>query len=128
MTTSTKPGLLKVVQYSAGAVAALVIVQALMGAGVVISEHTFKDAHGGIGMLTAACAAVCTVASFMWKGQGGNPGLVGHSIATAVLCLAQVGLGYSEVRGVHIGLGFLILVAGVALAAIAFNKPTKTAA
>ena len=128
MTTSTKPGLLKVLQYSAGAVAALVIVQALLGAGVLISEDSFKDAHGGIGMLAAAFAVVCAVASFMWKSQGGNPGLVGHSIGTAVLCLAQVGLGYSEIKGAHIGLGFVLLAAGVALAAIAFNKPTKTAA
>ena len=71
---------------------------------------------------------VATGSEIMAAQEGGNPGLVGHSIGTAVLCLAQVGMGYREIKGAHIGLGFVLLAAGVALAAIAFNKPTKTAA
>ncbi len=94
-----------------------------MGVGVLIAEDTLKDSHGIVGMVTSAFACVAAIASILWMRQGGNKGLVGHAVGTAVLTIAQIGLGFAEMRGVHIALGLLILAAGTSLAAIAYNKP-----
>lgn len=88
---------------------------------------TIATVHSVVGLLTLVAAAVATVAAFINKSRGGNPGLAFHILGTTVLILVQYGLGEMissfALVIVHMVLGFVILLSAIGMATLAFRKP-----
>ncbi|HNM96461.1 MAG TPA: hypothetical protein PKK40_00800 [Marmoricola sp.] len=118
---TTVPSLLR---QSSIAVGVLVMTQALLGLVLLVFSDSLKDVHKYIGMATMLAAIVAAVAAIMWKRNGGPTGLMAHAISTAVLAIAQFGLGEmgDDMRGLHLFVGFLVLGAGLGLTAMATRK------
>lgn len=80
--------------------------------------------HGYIGLATIVAGVVASVAAFINKKNGGNPGLAFHVLGTTVLIVVQYALG--EIGGfvvIHMVIGIAILISAIAMATLAFRKP-----
>lgn len=97
--------------------------QLVLGMLTLGDEGAYKGVHGLSGNLTALVAVIAAVAAVLWKRQSGNTGLMAHALATAVLAVVQIGLGEMELRTLHITVGLLVVVAGIALATLTLRKP-----
>lgn len=88
---------------------------------------TIATGHMVVGLLTLIAAVVATIAAFINKSRGGNPGLAFHVLGTTVLILVQYGLGEmmssSALVIVHMVLGLVILLSAIGMATLAFRKP-----
>ncbi|HYF47475.1 MAG TPA: hypothetical protein VD926_14775 [Acidimicrobiales bacterium] len=125
--TSGRPGLLTAYRWLAGASAAVVVVMAYLAGH---SDRLFGTGdiglHGYLGELLFAVAVVMVVLSFLTQTRGV---VVGHAVAFAALCFAQVGLGFVgrdtlEAAAWHIPNGVLIM--GVAVAHVSLLLPGRT--
>jgi hypothetical protein len=84
------------------------------------------EVHGYLGELLFALSVVMVVLSFLTQTRGV---VVGHAVAFAALCFAQVGLGFVgretlEAAAWHIPNGVLIM--GVAVAHLSLVLPGRT--
>lgn len=83
--------------------------------------------HVVVGLVTLIAGIVATIAAFINKTRGGNPGLAFHVLGTTVLILVQYGLG--EMMSsfalviVHMVLGLVILLSAIGMATLAYRKP-----
>lgn len=117
----TKSPVLTTLQLSALATALLAVIQTVLG--TMIMTGTWMASHQMIGFVTFLVSIIAAVAAFLWMRRSGNTGLFMHAAGMAVLFLAQVGLGEAGARGVHIVLGFLVLLGSLALVTLAYRKP-----
>lgn len=108
---------------AAGLLGVLCAAQLVLGMLTLGDEGAYKGLHGMSGNVTALVAVIAAVAAVLWRRQSGNTGLMAHALATAVLAIVQIGLGEAELRTLHITLGLLVVVAGIALATLTFRKP-----
>jgi hypothetical protein len=116
-----RPGLLTTYRWLTIVSAVLVVVMAALAGH---SNRLFGsgdiEVHGYLGELLFALSVIMVVLSFMTQSKGV---VVGHAVAFAVLCFAQVGLGFVgrdtiEAAAWHIPNGVLIM--GVAVAHLSF--------
>jgi len=123
-TTTGRPGLLAAYRVLAGVSVLIVLVQAAL-AGRHINLGAGIELHGVLGNIVFTLAVVMVVLAFMTQTRGV---VVGHAVAFAALCFAQVGLGYvgretAEAAAWHIPNGVLIM--GVAVAQLSLILPGR---
>ena len=127
-TTPDRSGLLTTYRVLAGLSAVLVVVMAaLAGHSTRLFGSGDIDVHGYLGELLFGVSVVMVVLSFMTQTRGL---VVGHAVAFAALCFAQVGLGFVgretiEAAAWHIPNGVLIM--GVAASHLALILPGRAA-
>jgi hypothetical protein len=114
-------GTLTFLQISALLVAALGVLQAVLG--LVIVSGSWVTWHGDVGNLTVVVTLVAAVAAVLWRRVSGNTGLMMHAIGMLVLAVAMVALGEMGLRWPHVAVGVLFLVGSVALGTLAYRKP-----
>ncbi|PWH05089.1 hypothetical protein DEO23_14940 [Brachybacterium endophyticum] len=105
-----------------GAAGLLVVVQALLGFGLLGNLGALFPVHQGIGYLILLATVVAAVFAVLWSRAGGNTGMMMHAIAVAVLALIQIGIAETGVIWLHVVVGLLILVAAVALATLSLRS------
>ena len=84
------------------------------------------EVHGILGNIVFTLAVVMVVLSFLTQTRGV---VVGHAVAFAALCFAQIGLGYvgretAEAAAWHIPNGVLLM--GLAVAHLSLILPGRT--
>ncbi len=126
MTTSTNSPSLLILRITACLLAALSIVQAVLG--FVLLGGGAPQLHKIIGMASFAISVIASIAAVLWARPSGNKGLMFHAIGVMILAVAQVGIGEAGLAAgglqtVHASLGVLYLVAAVALATLSIRKP-----
>lgn len=118
---------LTLLQINAAVVALCVVAQAVLGAIMAFGDASFGQTHRIIAMVTMLVAIIAAVAAFLWKRESDNTGLFGHAVGVAVLAVAQFGLGEMHAMTAHYVIGVALLLAGVALATLAYRKPEGSA-
>jgi hypothetical protein len=125
--TGSRSGLLLTYRILAGLSVVLVLVMAVLAGR---SSRLFGtgniEVHGYLGELLFAVAAVMVVLSFMTQTRGV---VVGHAVAFAALCFAQIGLGFVgrdtlEAAAWHIPNGVLLM--GLAVAHLTLILPGRS--
>lgn len=122
--TTGRPGLLTAYRVLAGLCVLIVLVQAAL-AGRHLSLGAGIELHGILGNVVFTLAVVMVVLSFLTQTRGV---VVGHAVAFAALCFAQVGLGYvgrdtAEAAAWHIPNGVLLM--GLAVAHLSLILPGR---
>jgi len=122
--TTGRPGLLTAYRVLAGLCVLIVLVQAAL-AGRHLSLGAGIELHGILGNIVFTLAVVMVVLSFLTQTRGV---VVGHAVAFAALCFAQVGLGYvgrdtAEAAAWHIPNGVLLM--GLAVAHLSLILPGR---
>ena len=122
--TTARPGLLTAYRVLAGLAVLIVLVQAAL-AGRHLSLGAGIELHGILGNSLFAIAVVMVVLSFLTQTRGV---VVGHAVAFAALCFAQIGLGYvgrdtAEAAAWHIPNGVLLM--GLAVAHLSLILPGR---
>ena len=107
---------------SAVLVAAGTITQAVLGLITAFGNTSVLGFHSIVAYATTVFAVLAAVAGFLWWRKSRNSGVLGHTLSLPVLALAQIALGEMGLEGIHIGVGFLFLVAAVSLVPIAFKR------
>lgn len=124
-TVSPSPRQLGLLRTASLGTATGAILQLLLGGFQITAQNpTILTIHGIVGLLTILAGVIATVAGFVNRGRGGNPGLAFHALGTTVLLLVQYALG--EMGGfmiAHIVIGIVILGSAVAMATLAIRKP-----
>lgn len=123
-TTTGRPGLLTAYRVLAGLSALLMLVMAAL-AGRHVSLGAGIELHGVLGNIVFTFAVIMVVLSFVTQTRGV---VVGHAVAFAALCFAQVGLGYvgretAEAAAWHIPNGVLLM--GLAVAHLSLILPGR---
>ena len=123
-TAPVRSGLLVAYRVLAGLSALLVLVMAAL-AGRHLSLGAGIELHGVLGNIVFTFAVVMVVLSFVTQTRGV---VVGHAVAFAALCFAQVGLGYvgretAEAAAWHIPNGVLLM--GLAVAHLSLILPGR---
>lgn len=105
-------------------VTVLVLAQAAMG--MIINAGSSSSAlltvHKMTGYMAFIAGILAAVSAFMLSRQIANMGVFFHALTVAVLMLIQIGLGEAGVQLVHVVLGVVIAVAGIALIPIARKR------
>jgi len=124
---ASRSGLLLTYRILAGLSVVLVLILAVLAGR---SSRLFGtgniEVHGFIGELLFAVAVVMVVLSFMTQTRGV---VVGHAVAFAALCFAQIGLGFVgrdtlEAAAWHIPNGVLLM--GLAVAHLTLILPERS--
>ena len=123
--TTGRPGLLTAYRVLAGLSVLIVLVQAAL-AGRHINLGAGIELHGILGNTLFAIAVVMVVLSFLTQTRGV---VVGHAVAFAALCFAQIGLGYvgretAEAAAWHVPNGVLLM--GLAVAHLTLILPGRS--
>ncbi len=124
---AARSGLLTSYRVLAGVCVLLVLVMAAI-AGRHLELGGGIELHGILGNIVFAIAAVMVVLSFLTQTRGV---VVGHAVAFAALCFAQIGLGYvgretAEAAAWHIPNGVLLM--GLAVAHLSLILPGRGSA
>lgn len=127
--TSNRSGLLTTYRWLAGLSAAVIVAMAYLAGH---SDRLFGTGdialHGYLGELLFAVAVVMVVLAFLTRRSAV---VLGHAVAFAALCFAQVGLGFVgrdtlEAAAWHIPNGVLLM--GVAVAHLSLLLPGRSPA
>jgi hypothetical protein len=124
-----RPHLLPAYRLLAGLSVVVVLVLAVIAGQSTTLFGTWNiELHGFLGELLFAVAVVMVVLSFLTQSRGV---VVGHAVAFAALCFAQIGLGYvgRETLGAaawHIPNGVLLM--GLAVAHFTLLRPAPPTA
>lgn len=118
-------GQLGVLRGASLATAVGAFVQLLLG-GYQFTAHSaaIGTAHNVIGLVTLGFGVIATIAAFVNKSHGGNPGLAFHVAGTTVLILLQYILGAAHTLVlVHMIVGVVIIISAIGMATLAFRRP-----
>lgn len=126
--TPARTGLLLTYRLLAGLTVVLLLVMATIAGQSTRMFGTWDiEVHGILGNVVFTIAVVMVVLAFLTQTRGV---VVGHAVAFAALCFAQVGLGYVgrdtlEAAAWHIPNGVLLM--GIAVAHLSLILPGRSA-
>lgn len=112
---------------SAAIVAVLTVIQAAMGSLLLSGMGDVRTVHGYIGYATLLAAIVAAVMAVLAVKTTGSKGTMWHAISLPVLAVIQIGLAEMDMPVLHAMIGFLTLIAAIALWAMAGPKPQQVA-
>lgn len=119
--TSRRPPLLIALQTEATILMSISIGQAGLAAGFLSGTRSLKSVHEVLGFVIGALTVITLVTAVVYARGGGPRWPAVATTVVTVAVLVQIALGESEVKGLHIFLGVLVVTMTALLTSYLFR-------
>ncbi len=106
--------------------AVLIAVQPVLAGGLLQGHYSMLAAHSAVASAVGAVLLVALVGGVLLWRPGGGPGRPAALCAVALLlCVAQIGLGYTRVLILHVPLGVIVVGLVIQIAVLSWQPPRR---